>query len=449
MIGSLFGTSGSSGNSGSISSEVYNKVAKAMASQNTVAPKLNAALDADQTKLSAIGQLRSALASFQNVTQAMTGKGLTLAATSSAPGVVAAAASSRAAAGSHVVEVEQLAQGQVLRSRPRASANDAVGSGIATRLTLEFGTTSGSSFAADATGGRRTVLIPGSANSLQEIADAINGANAGVSAKLAVQGGNTVLELTSPTGAASSLRIDVSGDPALKDLLSYDPAKTGGLTQVSAARNARLTLDGTAVERPANTLVDAIAGTTLTLASTGKATVSVAEGAAQYVDNIAKLVDAYNGLNAQLGALAGESKNDGSTALVRRQLAQAFSAGGALDKLGITWRSDGKLAFDAAALRSAVAADPAAAARLFAADGQGVTEQLNATLKGLLDPGGTLVRKSETLNKGIAVLNAKRDALEQTLTARATALAKAYSMQESYAQGGTFGSSGSTLFDYF
>lgn len=448
MIGSLFGTSGSSGNSGGISSEVYNKVAKAMASQNTVAPKLNAALDADRTKLSAIGQLRSALASFQSVTQAMTGKGLTLAATSSAPGVVGAAASSRAAAGSHVVEVEQLAQGQVLRSRPRASANDTVGSGIATRLTLEFGTTSGNSFAADATG-RRTVLIPGSANSLQEIADAINGAKVGVSAKLAVQGGNTVLELTSPTGAASSLRIDVSGDPALKDLLSYDPAKTGGLTQVSAARNARLTIDGTAVERPANTLVDAIAGTTLTLASTGKATVSVAEGPAQYVDNIAKLVDAYNGLNAQLGALAGESKNDGSTALVRRQLAQAFSAGGALDKLGIAWRSDGKLAFDAAALRSAVAADPAAAARLFAADGQGVTEQLNATLKGLLDPGGTLVRKSETLNKGIAVLNAKRDALEQTLTARATALAKAYSMQESYAQGGTFGSSGSTLFDYF
>lgn len=445
MIGSLFGTSGSSGNSGGISSEVYNKVAKAMASQNTVAPKLNAALDADRTKLSAIGQLRSALASFQNVTQAMTGKGLTLAATSSAPGVAGATASSRAAAGSHVVEVEQLAQGQVLRSRPRASANEAVGSGIATRLTLEFGTTSGSHFAAD---GRRTVLIPGSANSLQEIADAINGANAGVSAKLAVQGGNTVLELTSPTGAASSLRIDVSGDSALKDLLSYDPAKTGGLTQVSAARNARLTIDGTAVERPANTLVDAIAGTTLTLASTGKATVSVAEGPAQYVDNIAKLVDAYNGLNAQLGALAGESKNDGSTALVRRQLAQAFSAGGALDKLGITWRSDGKLAFDAAALRSTVAADPAAA-RLFAADGQGVTEQLNATLKGLLDPGGTLVRKSETLNKGIAALNAKRDALEQTLTARATALAKAYSMQESYAQGGTFGSSGSTLFDYF
>ena len=81
------------------SAEVYAKVEKQMLSQNTGVTKLNNNLTRDQTKLSALGQLQSALAKFQGVAQNMAGSGLATSATSSTAGVLKATTNDKAVNG--------------------------------------------------------------------------------------------------------------------------------------------------------------------------------------------------------------------------------------------------------------------------------------------------------------------------------------------------------------
>jgi flagellar hook-associated protein 2 len=64
----LSGTSSNSGNS-TTSADVLAKVTKTMESRNTVAPKLNAALTSDNTKLSGLGKLLNSLTTFQSGAQ--------------------------------------------------------------------------------------------------------------------------------------------------------------------------------------------------------------------------------------------------------------------------------------------------------------------------------------------------------------------------------------------
>lgn len=64
--------SGTSSNStSSNSAEVLAQVSKTLESKNTVAPKLNAALANDNTKLSALGKLMNGLTTFQSVAQSL------------------------------------------------------------------------------------------------------------------------------------------------------------------------------------------------------------------------------------------------------------------------------------------------------------------------------------------------------------------------------------------
>lgn len=55
---------------------IYSQVSSIMQAQNKTAPLLNNALNTDTTALSGLGQLKSALSSFQSVAQSMSGKGI-------------------------------------------------------------------------------------------------------------------------------------------------------------------------------------------------------------------------------------------------------------------------------------------------------------------------------------------------------------------------------------
>jgi flagellar hook-associated protein 2 len=74
----------STNTSANSTANIYAQVGSIMQAQNKTAPLLNAALNADTTTLSGLGQLQSALASFQSVAQSLSGNGLNLSATSSA-----------------------------------------------------------------------------------------------------------------------------------------------------------------------------------------------------------------------------------------------------------------------------------------------------------------------------------------------------------------------------
>lgn len=85
------------------SAAVYAKVESVMKSQATGVTKLNASLTRDQTKLSGLGQLQSALATFQQAATAMAGK--------TASGTGSTAASSTAASTTAATTTSETAQG--------------------------------------------------------------------------------------------------------------------------------------------------------------------------------------------------------------------------------------------------------------------------------------------------------------------------------------------------
>lgn len=462
-LSSYFTNKTNANTTGNASVDVYAKVNKIMQTQNTAAPKLNAALTADKTMLSGLGQLQSALASFQGVAQSLSGNGVNLSASSSVAKVLSATTSSSSVAGTYAIQVTQLAQGLVLKSKNLPSPDVAIGLGGSSKISFEFGSTSGNTFTTNAAiNSAKTVVIPSGANTLQGIASAINGANIGVTAKVIPSGTSYALELNSPTGAANNMRINVSGNSALQNLLTFNPAGVKNLSQAVSPQDATLTINGVAMRSPSNTLTKAIPGTSLSLNAKGSSELVVAQGSAQIAKNVTNLVNAYNTLNAKLSTLQqGELKVDGSALRAQSQLkgiltSSANSTTGspvqALANMGITTQKNGNLVVDTNKLQAAISLDSASVTKLFTNGGKGIADHLVSQIQGILSPVGGLSRKVAAVNQDITALNAKKSSLGKSLTAQANALVKLYSQQN--AQGNSTGTSspspnvGNSLLNY-
>lgn len=444
-------------NSGIVPPDVLAQVTKTLQSQNTLAPRLNAALASDQTKLSGLGQLRGALSSFQNVVQAISGDGLSTAAQSSSTAVVKAIGSKSAEAGSYNVVVSQLAQSQVLQSKNVAGVDTLVGGATPSSIKIEFGSTSSSGFVPS--GAPKTIKIDSSNNSLQGIASAINQADTGVTAKIVRSSGNQVaLQLTGPTGASQSLRVSVTGDTDLKNLLDFNPAGQKALSQVTAAQDAQFTVNGVAGHSASNTVTTAITGTRLELNSKGSSQVVVTQDNSQIATNVSNLVTSFNQLNAKLKTLSqGELKQDGAATRVLDNLnrslrnSQVTGSNGLsfnLASVGISSAANGDLVLDKAKLQSAIATDPSAVSHLFAQSGTGVADTLNSQIKSAIGSDGSIQRETSAINKDISSLNAKKANLARSLTLQANALIKQYTAQQNTALPGAGTSGPSSLFDF-
>lgn len=437
-LSSLF-TSGYSNTAGNTSADVYATVSKIMQSQNTGVPKLNAALANDDAKLSGLGKLMSALASFQSVAQSLSGSGIYTAAASSAKDVLTATSSSTSVPGAYAVQVTQLAQAQNLLSRIQANPDAVIGSGGITTLTFDFGTTAGDTFTPNAAMTPQTVLIPSGGNTLQGIANAINAANIGVTARVIHNAAGYALVLSSSSGSANSMRIGAKGDPALQNLLAYDPAGAKNMTQTSAAQDAALTINGVAKSSSGNTVTDAPPGTTLNLKATGTSTLTVARDSTQFTKNVGNLVSAFNTLNASLKSLQqGDLKTEGSAARIHGQLARIFntassgSVGAAYitpGSIGISTQKNGDLAIDAAKLQKAINAAPEGVAKLFTHKGKGIADNLVSQIKDLIGTHGSIQKEAATINQDIMSLTAKKSSLAKALTLQANSLVKKYSQQ--------------------
>jgi flagellar hook-associated protein 2 len=438
LLGSSSASSTSSTtNSSTASSAVLDKVSKLMAAKNTEAPKLNAELTKDNTKLSGLGKLLSSLTSFQSVAKSLSGQGLYASASATPTNVLSATTSSSAKAGTYAVDVKQLAQSQTLTSKAVSSASAAIGTGTTATLKFEFGTTTGNTFSASGTA--KTVVIQAKDNSLQGIAAAINSADIGVKATVTSTASGYALTLSSPSGSANSMRIGVSGDPALQKMLAYNPAGTKNLTQTVAAQNAEFSIDGVKQSKASNGVSDALTGSTLSLTATGMARVTVARDDSQLAKNITLLVDTYNTLNSNLNALQqGELKSASSVAQVQSQLAQvlASATSGApgssaisLEKIGITRQANGNLTLDARQLQNVINENPQAVAQLFTNDGKGIADKLATQIQGMVVSTGSVSKEKAAVTKDISVLNEKKSKLEKKLTLQANALVAMYSQQ--------------------
>lgn len=447
-------TANSAAGSGALSTDVYNRVQKTLASQNSGVTKLNATLTRDQTKLSGLGQLHSALSNFQALAQNLAAGGLSTSASSSGKGVLSATASGDAKAGTYALDVKQLAQGQFLVSDQFASSTSALGAsgGAGATVKIDFGTAGEKGFVANA-GVAKSLTIDASNNSLDGIAAALKAA--GVDASVVKGDGGYALKIAGQSGADNSMRISVSGDAALKDLLSYRPDGVQKLKQTQAAQDALLTVDGKDVKSASNTLDKAIAGATLTLAGKGKTELTIARDASKIGSNLKSFVGAYNDLNTKLQALQkGSLKADEALGQASSQLSMIIkTAGGlsvtALNNAGLSVEANGNLKLDDKKLQAALALDANAVADLFTNKGKGLADQLASKAAGLTANNSAISREAASVNKELASVNAKRAALSKALTTQATALAALYTQQAQTGSGAAGGATGASksLFD--
>ena len=385
--------------------------------------RLNAEEAKVQAKLSALGTLQSALASFRDTVSTLKdiekfqGRMVTL----SDEDFVSASASSSAVPGSYAIEVQQLATAHKLQSAPNGYASAAAPVGTGT-LHISIG---GENF---------DVVIGSTNNTLAGIAAAINSSAAGDKVQATVLNGASEARLTITArsiGLASEMTITQDGgDGNLAGLL-------GGLVEIEAAQNAAAEIDGITVTSTTNTLSGAIEGVEITLTAAhevGTTTIEVGydrtaaratidelvKGYNAVVDAI-KSVSSYNVESREGGPLFGDAGVRNIVYQLRRELtANVAGLSGSFDMLteiGVTADLSGKLSVDTAKLDAAFAADFDAVGELFAAENVGVAVRLDTILAPYLDSGGTFDSRTAGLKSSIDDINDRREALNERLLA--------------------------------
>lgn len=349
------------------------------------------------TKLSAYSTLKSGLSTFQTAVDklATAAKFNAQTVTASDSNTISATADGTAVKGSYNVSVTQLATSQKLASAAYSSTTDIIGTG---KLTISFGTYTAAdggtpaSFTANGSKSDIEIDITSSNNTLAGIRDAINAKNASVTASIVNDGSGNRLVITSKdTGEVNSLKISVADndgnntDSSGLSALAYDPlATSNNMTQLVAAKNALLTVDGLNISKSSNTISDVIQGVTLTLkgvTSTANA-LSVDTDTTTIQSSVQSFVDAYNSLNTSMRNLtkfvsAGSSANgvllgDSTARNMMVKLKSMLSASSptattykTLSDIGVSMGSDGSLSLDSTKLQKAITNNVSDVAKLF------------------------------------------------------------------------------------
>jgi flagellar hook-associated protein 2 len=212
------------------SSEIATLIQQASAAYQAPATALQNQEQPIQTQISALGKVQSALSGLQAALGGLADV-QTLAqrsVTTSPSGTVSATVTNAASPGTYNLTNIQLAQAQSLISSGSASASSSLGAGS---ITIQVGS-----------GSPVTINIASGQDTLSGIANAINQANAGVTAAVVYDGTNYHLSLTGTnTGTAAAFTVSGTGGEAG---FNYSPSASSGLALNQAATNAGFSLNG-------------------------------------------------------------------------------------------------------------------------------------------------------------------------------------------------------------
>lgn len=391
-------------------------------------------------KLSALGTIKGAVGTFQSVLEPLleleTFQGRTTSTENEE--IFTASADANAAPGRYGIEVVSLASGHKIRSDAFAAPDAVVGSGT---LTITSGAET------------FTVDVASPTDTLVEIAGAINDSefNTSVLASIvnSVDGAHLVLT-SAEEGAASAIRVQASGDPGL-DALVYDVA--GGvtnMTEVDAAADASLFIDGLEVSAASNVVSDAIEGVSISLVGAEAGSVYDlvvgfdTEGAREQIRGF---VDGYNEL---VSVLASQASFDAETLIAAplfgessvRNLAYDLRgvAGGiasntsspfqALVEIGISTNLDGTLELDESVLTEVFASSFDDVGRLFSGEG-GFATLLDDLLGEFLEPESAISTREDGLEALIDDITDQREALDTRMLAVEARLTAQFSALDS------------------
>lgn len=350
-------------------------------------------------QISAVSDLKSAISGFDTALKSLIKTGtLATQPTSSNTGIVKVSTlSGGSAAGLAAnLEVRQIASAQSAYTDPIADASAAIGTG---KLTLTFGT-------ASVTDGEMTSFTAGAAtpveiditaadSNLTGIRDAINAKKAGVTASILSDSSGSRLVLKSATGASQAFTLTATEDVGAEGLSALDiGVGATGTTIGTAAQSAIVALDGVAVQRSSNSILDLVPGVRLDLVSASPGTtVSLGnspptEALGQAVNDV---VDTYNELFGILKTatdpISGTLKSDPAAKSLLRSLSslttQTLLTGAeedtpvTLSEIGLATNRDGTLRVDSFRLASVLANYPTNVEAMFKS-GAGVSKALAA-----------------------------------------------------------------------
>lgn len=369
--------------------------------------------------LSAYGKLRSAVTELRLPMRQLSSPDnlKAFSASSSNDDIGVSVDSTKASRGTYSVEVTSLASAQALASRDVFADRDATSVG---QGTLEL-----------SVGDKITnITIDSSNDTLQGLANAINEADAGVSAGIIDTGSGYQLVLSADeTGTANAVSISVTGDTAGTDTdntgLSRFAFNVGmdadsGLKETIAASDAVMDINGVTVTRSTNTFENVIDGLTFDIKETGTSTIKVTQDFGAVADRVQGFVDKFNALQSTIDSLAGFNAEAGVGSLltgdstvrtIQSQLRNILTrvvpgmenaSVRSLADVGITTDFEtGGLEFDRAKFEEVLKANPDEVTALFAEQGRTTDSQVEFVRSGLnTEPGEYEINVTQAATQG-------------------------------------------------
>ena len=258
-------------------------------------------------------------------------------------------ADSTAAAGSHTVVIDSLAQTSSNYSGTIANATDE----LSGTITIQVGS-----------GQASTVTVDSGSNTLATLANAINSAALGVKASVITDSSGSRLSLVSGnSGAAGQLTISSNLNDATTGVNNI------GFSVGQLGKDASLTVDGVSVTSPSNTVSGAIAGVTFQLLGSAPGSpvqVEVTNDNTDISTAVNSFVTAYNAVITDINTQEGNDSSGNpeplygnpTLAMIQSQLAGSLFEGTTsgsisnITQLGISMNNDGTLALNADTLNS-------------------------------------------------------------------------------------------------
>lgn len=399
------------------------------AERGKLAP-LTAQKTQQQAKISAYGQLQSALTTFQDSVAKLNEASLYQSLSANVRGDAFSATTSESAQpGSYNVEVSQLATAGTLATQRVAAADTAVIGETEQTLNLTFAGKIGD----DGERVPHTVGINIAANStLEDIRDAINAhEDAGVSASIINDGSGYRLALSSTESGKEAAIASTNFATLVGGNLAAEP----GEAIVQSGQDAELKINGVTIVSSTNSVEGAIQGVTLNLEETTDgqpATLRIEQDTLKVREAVQDFVKAFNDLKGTIGTLtaynaetglAGELNGDSTVRTIESRLRSALSGGVAegelrmLNQVGISLQRDGTLELDEDQLNALVRDDMTALGEFFAgADSKGgLAGSLTTTLDQLLGGEGIVKRSIDGAETRIKSLNERYERMEVSI----------------------------------
>jgi flagellar hook-associated protein 2 len=309
-----------------------------------------ASLQAQDTVLSQLGTDLSALSTSLQALTGFSGVFASKQGASSNTDVLAlSSASPTAAAGSHTITVNSLAQTSSVYSNALASGDTMSGT-----LSIAVGS------------GAAQAITVGSGSTLSSVVAAINGAAIGVRASIIKDSSGSRLSLVSSTsGAAGEIALSSAmNDETTGSAISFQQGQQG--------KDASFNVDGLDVTTSSNTVSDIIPGVTFQLLATSASSqpvqVQITNDNSTIESAFSSFVTAYNAVVKDIKAQQGKDSSgnamplygDPTLSLIQGQLTTALLGGSgsgqisSLGTLGLSIAQDGQLSLDQSTLDAAL-----------------------------------------------------------------------------------------------